>query len=431
MSGVAMNNKINIGLLGLGTVGSGVYKVLQNFENINITKIAVSNINKKRNIEGLNTDLLTDNAESIVNNPEIDILVETIGGINPAYDLIKTAINNGKHIVTANKELIAKHGKELFSLAKERNVVILYEAAVAGGIPIIMPIKTALAANKITKIAGILNGTTNYILTKMDQEGAEFETVLKEAQELGYAEQDPTGDVQGYDAAYKISILASIAFNKRIDVNNIYREGIDKITPVDIEYAQEFGYKIKLIALAQNEEGNRTDVRVHPMLVSEKHPLAHINGVLNAIVLDGKPVGQVMFSGPGAGEFPTASSAVGDVLNIANELTYTRNPLPMMRCRHEEDSIPINIEETRNKYYINVNAYNTPGVIGELGLICGRNNINLSSIIQKGILKDGSAMVVMLTEAALEKNLNKAIAEIKNLAATKKIYNVLRVMDLT
>jgi homoserine dehydrogenase len=423
-----MQSKVKIGLLGLGTVGSGVVKTLAGYKNIEIKKIAVKNINKVRNIADLPADIITDQPEIIVNDPEINIVIEVIGGITPAFDLIKTAIQNKKHIVTANKELIAKHGSELFELAKENNIVILYEAAVAGGIPIIMPVKTSLAANKITKVAGILNGTTNYILTKMEDLGADFNSVLKEAQDLGYAEADPSGDVEGYDAAYKIAILASIAFNERIAVSKIYREGIDKITISDIKYANELGYTIKLIALAQFN-GQETDVRVHPMLVSKSHPLAHINGVMNAVAIEGFPVGQVMFSGLGAGEFPTASSVAGDVLAIVDELNKTDYPLPMMRCKHKSDAIQQNIENTQNKYYISVNSANQPGVIGELGTICGKNNINLASIIQKGKLDDDSAVIVLLTELAYEKDINTAILEIKQKSTTKNIINVIRVMD--
>jgi homoserine dehydrogenase len=424
-----MKKVINIGLLGLGTVGSGVYKVLQNFAVVNLKAISVKNINKKRNLPNLDESILTENPNSIVTDKSIDIIIEVMGGINPAYELIKTAISNKKHVVTANKELIAKHGAELFELAKENDVVILYEAAVAGGIPIIMPFKTALSANKIDKIAGILNGTTNFILSKMEAEGVEFDQVLKEAQELGYAEADPTADIQGYDAAYKIAILASLSFNKRINQEQIYREGIDKLTPFEFKYAEELGYKIKLIALAKQSK-NKFDVRVHPMLVSKKHTLAHINGVLNAIVLEGYPVGQVMFSGPGAGELPTASSVAGDVLALADELQFTNKPLPMMRCKHQDEVKLIDINETINKYYIRIVTQNVPGVIGHIGTICGNHSINVSSIIQKEVLDDGSAMIVILTEDAVEKNIKSALNELCSLNSIKQIYNIIRVMDL-
>ena len=285
-----MKNKIKIGLIGLGTVGSGVYKTLQNFDDVEIVKIAVHNKKKKRNIENLNEDIITDDAYEIVNDPEIQIVAELIGGTEPAFDLIKTAIKNGKHIVTANKELLAKHGEELFNFAQEHNKVVLYEAAIAGGIPLIMPVKTILAGNKINKIKAILNGTTNYILTKMDVLGESYNDVLVEAQDLGYAETNPTGDVEGFDAAYKITTLATIAFGKRIKFENVYREGITKIHPDDMKAANEMGYKIKLIASAELDEEGNADVRVHPMLVPISKTLAHIDYVTNAVTLSGHPV---------------------------------------------------------------------------------------------------------------------------------------------
>jgi len=423
-----MQKKIAIGLLGLGTVGGGVVKVLSKFENIEIKKIAVKNLSKTRNIKNLNPEILTDKPETVINDPEIKIIVEVIGGINPALELITQAIQNGKHIVTANKELIAKHGKVLFELAKKHNVVILYEAAIAGGIPIVMPIVQSLAGNKISKIAGILNGTTNYILTKMEEKGSSFEHVLKEAQELGYAEADPTGDVQGYDAAYKIAILSSIAFNKRININEIFKSGIENISPEDIKNADNFGYKIKLIALAQ-DCGNALDVRVHPMLVPKKHPLASINDVLNAIVVEGDAVGRVMFSGPGAGELPTASSIAGDVLSIAGEIEKTGFPLPIMRCKHDDTNAKIlDINETKNKYYINVQTENFPGVIGELGTICGKHGISLYNIIQHGVSEDKTASIVLLTEVSCEKDIQSAVKEISEKPTVKAIKNLIRVM---
>ncbi|MDD3012252.1 MAG: homoserine dehydrogenase [Candidatus Gastranaerophilales bacterium] len=424
-----MSKKTVIGLLGLGTVGSGTLKVLNKFDNIIIKNIAVRDTNKKRNIEGLDNNILTTDAEMLVNDPDIDIIVEVMGGLHPAFELIKKALQNGKHIVTANKDLIAKHGEDLFSLAKENNVVIMYEAAVAGGIPILMPLRQSLSGNSITKIAGIMNGTTNYILTKMESEGSEFNAVLKEAQELGYAESDPSGDVQGHDAANKISILASLAFNKKVDVDKIYREGIDYISPIDISYASEFGYNIKLIALAQETKDKALDIRVHPMLISKKHPLAHINDVMNAIVVEGDAVGQVMFSGPGAGEMPTASSVTGDVLSIASELGINEYPLPMMRNNHSTNAVQLKIDDSRSRYYIRVNTDNLPGVIGDLGLTCGRKGINLCSIIQKGLLPDGTARIVLLTALAYEKDIQEALKEMYQKRTMKRVENVIRVMD--
>ncbi len=406
-------DKIKIGLIGLGTVGSGVFKTLQSFENVEVTKIAVRNINKPRNIDGLDNSIVTDNPYEVVNDSEIDIVAELIGGVEPAYDLIKTAIKNGKHIVTANKELLAKHGEELFNFAEEHNKVILYEAAIAGGIPIIMPIKTILAGNKINKIEAILNGTTNYILTKMDVQGASYETVLKEAQELGYAEADPTGDVEGFDAAYKITTLATITFGKRIKLENVYREGITKIRAQDMDAANDLGYKIKLIASAQLNENGQADVRVHPMLVSKKATLAHIDYVTNAVSLTGHPVGSVTLSGPGAGEFPTASSVVGDILAIAAELGKSDYILPMMRCKHDDNAEMINISDTTNKYYISITAKNNKGVIGKIGTICANNDISLESIVQRCVSQDNTADITVITEQVKEKNMQNAIKQIE------------------
>lgn len=421
------NKKIKIGLIGLGTVGSGVFKTLQNFKNVEVVKIAVHNKNKKRNIEGLDESIITDDAYEVVNNLEIQIVAELVGGINPAFDLIKTAIKNGKHIVTANKELLAKHGEELFNFAEENNKVVLYEAAIAGGIPLIMPIKTILAGNKITKIKAILNGTTNYILTKMDVQGASYTDVLKEAQELGYAEADPTGDVEGFDAAYKITTLATIAFGKRIKIENVYREGITKISPDDMKAANEMGYKIKLIASAELNEDSKADVRVHPMLVPKTKTLAHIDYVTNAVSLSGHPVGDVTLSGPGAGEFPTASSVVGDILAIASEIDKTDYLLPMMRCNHHENAVMTPIEDTRNKYYISITAHNRLGVIGRIGKACEDHNISLASIVQKEVAGDNAAKITVITEICKEKDMQNVINIFNNDPAIASVNSLIRV----
>lgn len=408
-----MEKKIKIGLIGLGTVGSGVFKTLQSFDNVEVKSIAVRNINKKRDIKGLDESIVTDDAYKIVNDPEIDIVAELVGGLEPAFDLIATAIKNGKHIVTANKELLAKRGEELFKIAEEYNKVILYEAAIAGGIPIIMPIKTILAGNKINHIEAIVNGTTNYILTKMDVQGAQYSDVLKEAQELGYAEADPTGDVEGFDAAYKIATLASITFNKRIKIENVYREGITKIRAEDMKAANDLGYKIKLIASAHMDDNENVDVRVHPMLVSKKSTLAHIDYVTNAVSLSGHPIGSVTLSGPGAGEFPTASSVVGDILAIVAEIGKSDYILPMMRCKHNDDAHMINISDTTNKYYISINAKNNKGVIGKIGTICANNDISLASIVQRCVSDDNTADITVITELVKEKNMQNAIKQIE------------------
>ena len=420
-------NKIKIGLIGLGTVASGVYKTLQSFDNIEIVKIAVRDINKERNIEGLDKNILTLDANEIVNNESIQIVVELIGGVEPAMTLIKTAINNGKHVVTANKELLAKHGEELFDLAAKNNRVILYEGAIAGGIPIIMPIKTILAANKINKIEAILNGTTNYILTKMDVDKSSHDDVLKEAQKLGYAEADPTSDVEGFDAAYKLATLATISFNKRIKIEEVYREGISKVRAEDIEYANELGYKIKLIAHAEMLDEENADVRVHPMFVSKNTTLAHIDFVTNAVTINGFPIGQVTLSGPGAGEFPTASSVAGDIIVLSNEIGTTDYILPMMRCKHGSVAKVVNIKDTTNKYYLSVKVSNKTGVIGKLGLVFAENGISLASLLQKGVSEDNTATIVIITELCKEKDVLKAIEDLEKEGCISKLNSMIRV----
>jgi len=406
-------SKLRIGIIGFGTVGVGVYKTLKNFPDVEIVKIAVKNINKKRSVE-TPYGMLTDNPYDIINDSSIDVVVELIGGVEPAWEYISTSIRNGKHIVTANKELLAKKGEELFNLTEEHNRVCLYEAAIAGGIPIIMPIKTILAGNRIDKIQAILNGTTNYILTKMDFDGASYEDVLKEAQALGYAETDPTGDVEGFDAAYKITTLATLAFKKRIKLENVYREGITKVRKEDMAHANELGYKIKLIANASIDDNGNADVRVHPMLVSNDTTLAHINYVTNAVAISGQPIGNIVLSGPGAGEAPTASSVVGDILAIQAEYGTTDYMLPMMRCHHEESAIPVKIDDTFNKYYISITAPNAIGVIAKIGTICANKNISLASIMQKEVFENKTADIVVITEKCQEKLIKEAVNELDN-----------------
>ena len=417
-------SKLKLGLIGLGTVGCGVYKTVEELDNVEIVKVAVKNINQQRPVD-VPTDMLTDNPYEVVNDPNIDVVVELIGGVTPAFDYISKAIENGKHIVTANKELLAKKGEELFNLAEKYNRVVLYEAAIAGGIPIIMPIKTILAGNKINKIQAILNGTTNYILTKMDVDGASYEDVLKEAQQLGYAETDPTGDVEGFDAAYKITTLATISFKKRIKVENVYREGITKIRKEDMAQANEFGYKIKLIATATIDENDNADVRVHPMLVSKNTMLAHIDYVTNAVAISGHPIGNIVLSGPGAGEFPTASSVVGDILAIAAEYGKTDYMLPMMRCHHSQKANPVNIDNTYNKYYISITAPNAIGVIAKIGTICANKNISLSSILQKGVSDNNTADITVITEQCQEKLIKEVVAELDHCT----VNSIIRVAD--
>jgi len=420
--------KIRIGLIGLGTVGTGVYKSLQDFDNVEIVKVAVKNINKPRAVQ-VPPEKMTDNPFEVVNHPDIDVVVELIGGVEPAWSYIETALKNGKHIVTANKELLAKKGEELFTLSEENNCVVLYEAAIAGGIPLIMPVKTILAGNKINKIQAILNGTTNYILTKMDSDGASYEDVLKEAQALGYAETDPTGDVEGYDAAYKITTLATISFNSRIKFENVYREGITRVRAEDMAAANELGYKIKLIASASIDENDNADVRVHPMLVPKNTMLAHTNYVTNAVEMSGHPIGKIVLSGPGAGEFPTASSVIGDILAIAREFGTTEYLLPMMRCHHHSTAKPVNIDDTYNKYYLSIKAPNAIGVIAKIGTICASKNISLSSIVQKGVNENNTAIITVITEKCLEKRIKEGMNELVNELPDCEVLSMIRVAE--
>lgn len=417
-------NKIKIGLIGLGTVGQGVVKVLSGHDDIEIVSCAVKNLNKKRDVEVKN---LTTDTMQIANNPEVDIVVEVAGGVGVRETLLQ-AIKNKKHIVTANKELLARHGAELFDAARENNVIILYEAAVAGGIPIIQPIKTSLKANDFTCVSGILNGTTNYILTKMEEENLSYDECLKKAQELGYAETDPTNDVEGYDAMYKIAILANIVFDKRIDASKIYCDGITKISPFDIKSADELGYKIKLIAQAKKYSDKDTlDIRVHPMLVNKKDAISEIKSATNAVVLNGFPVDKLMFVGPGAGEFPTASSVVGDIIQIKSEIANKAEILPMQVCHHSEYAKQVNINETTNSYYLRIEAKNKLGIIGQIGVACSEYGINLASILQKGIDESGFATIIVVTEKCIEDNVNKMIKSLEN-SGDIKIVNKIRVM---
>lgn len=417
-------NKLKIGLIGLGTVGQGVVKILSKYDDIEIVSCAVKNLNKKRDVEVKN---LTSDMIEIVNNPEIDVVVEVAGGIG-VKDALITAIKNKKHIVTANKELLARFGAQLFDCARENKVTILYEAAVAGGIPIIQPIKTSLKANDFACVQGILNGTTNYILTKMEEESLSYDECLKKAQSLGYAETDPTNDVEGFDAKYKIAILANIVFNKRIDSNKIFCEGITKISPFDIKSANELGYKIKLIAQAKkSKDNNELDIRVHPMLVDKNLSISEIKNATNAVVLSGFPVDKLMFVGPGAGEFPTTSSVVGDILQIKSEISNNCEILPMQVCHHSEYAVLTDINKTTNSYYLRIEAKNKLGIIGQIGAACGKFGINLSSILQKGTNENSSATIIVVTEESLEENINKMIETLEN-SGDIKIVNKIRVM---
>lgn len=422
------NEKVVIGMIGLGTVGSGVFKIFRDNADIFFQKIAVRDASKTRSIDDLDMDLLSQDPHAVVRDPETHVIVELMGGAELARDLVTEALNNGKHVVTANKELIAKHGPELFDLARKNNVRLLFEGAVAGGIPIIMPLKLSLGANRIQEIAGILNGTTNYILTKMTQEGWSFEQALKEAQAKGFAEADPTNDVEGFDVGYKISVLSLIAFKQVIDPLAIHREGITKITAVDIQNARELGYVIKLIGLAKEAADGRLDIRVHPMLIPNEHPLSNVQNEFNAIFVKGDAVGDVMFYGRGAGEMPTASAVAADILAIATGLLKGNEPIPSMIIDPATPAKLLPVGETRSKYYLRLNTKDKPKVIGHLGNACGDAGVSLESVMQKGINPDGTASIVLLTQEVSESQMNQALETIRQQESTSEIGCMLRVL---
>lgn len=425
---------IRVGLLGLGTVGVGVFTILKkNKESLKrkigteleIHKILVNNIDKKRDIN-INKSLLTENAADILENPEIDMVVELIGGEEPAYQYIIDAINNCKSVVTANKLVIAKYEREILKLASEKAVNVSFEGSVAGGIPIIRPLKDSYAANRIEKLYGILNGTTNYILTKMTREKRNFNDVLKEAQDLGFAERDPSSDISGQDAAYKISILSSIAYETSIDINNVFVEGIENIELEDIELADELGYVIKLLAIAKAVDDG-LDIRVHPAFISKDHPLALVNDVYNAIYLHGDAVGDVMSYGKGAGQMPTASAVVADIIqngrNIYNKKLEVENREQLLNHN------VINIEQVDNSFYLRLQVNDKPGVLAQITRVLGDNEVSLAAVIQKHRLTT-VVPIVLITHQVKEKNMIKSLHQLRELDDVMLINNVIRVEEL-
>jgi homoserine dehydrogenase len=423
-----------VGLLGLGTVGSGVAKILQDpngrhplLPDIEIVRVGVRSLNKQRDVE-IAPNIVTDDLESIVNDPAIDIVVEVIGGIEPAKSLILKAIANGKHVVTANKAVIARHGNEIFSASKQKGVYVMLEAAACGGIPVIQALKQSLGGNRISELTGIVNGTTNYILSRMYFEGADFDATLAEAQNLGYAEADPTADIDGYDAADKMAILASLAFGDRIKLEDIYREGIRSITSSDIGYAKELGFTIKLLGIARRTDSN-LEIRVHPTLIPLQHPLANIHGVTNAVRIEGDPIGEVVFSGPGAGAGATASAVVADIINVVAALKSVPNHInQLMGCSHEHYAKIAPIENTVTQFYARLLTHDKPGVIGDLGTAFGDHHVSLNAILQKNTIHDGLAEIVVVTQKVSELNFQKAIAAVRELATLHSIPTVLRVL---
>jgi homoserine dehydrogenase len=429
---------VKLGILGLGTVGTGTVQLLQDvvgrnplLQEIEIYRVGVRSLDKIRNVN-LPAHVVTTDLASIVNDPAVDIVVELIGGLEPARSLILTAINNGKHVVTANKAVIARFGAEIFPAANQAGVYVMLEAAVGGGIPVIQPLKQFLSVNRINTITGIVNGTTNYILTQMQTAGGNFSDVLSDAQRLGYAEADPTADVDGLDAADKIAILASLGFGGRIHLKDVHCEGIRQVSKTDITYAEKLGFVIKLLAIAkQYTPSSPLSVRVHPTFVPKAHPLASINGVYNAILVEGEPIGQVMFFGPGAGAGATASAVTSDILNLVAVLkTSTANPNPLLTCGHQDYCEIAPISELVTRFYARFLTQDEPGVIGKLGTCFGNHHVSLESIVQTGF-HAGLAEIVVVTHDVREGDFRQALAEIQNLPAVDSIPSVLRVLSET
>ncbi len=435
---------IGIGLLGLGTVGAGVAAILATpvgrhplVGELELRRVAVRDLNRPRTVE-LAAELLSTDPEAVVDDPAVDIVVEVMGGLEPARSLILRAIAAGKPVVTANKAVIARYGEEIAAAAARSGVYVLIEAAVGGGIPIIEPLKQSLGANRIQRVSGIINGTTNYILSRMAAEGAAYPDVLADAQRLGYAEADPAADVQGGDAADKIAILAGLAYGGPVPREAIPTEGIDQLDARDIAYAEQLGYVVKLLAVAQampSEQAEQLlDVRVHPTLLPKAHPLAGVNGVNNAILVEGDPVGQVMFYGPGAGAGPTASAVVADILNIAGirQATGARGtqaPLdPLLAAGSWRDCRLVESAVTSHRNYLRLRTSDRAGVIGAIGTCFGEAGVSIQSIVQFETQSAGGAEIVVITHEVCEANFRQALAAIEALSDVQAVAACLRTL---
>ena len=432
---------IQIGLLGIGTVGGGTYTVLKrNREEIArragreiiVTMIADKDLEKARALADSNV-IVTGNAHEITTNPDIDIVVELIGGQTIAKDLILEALAHGKHVVTANKALLANHGTEIFAAARAKGVIIAFEAAVAGGIPIIKALREGLTANRITWIAGIINGTSNFILSEMREKGLSFEQVLAEAQKLGYAEADPTYDIEGIDAAHKITLMSAIAFGIPVQFSKVYTEGITKLTGEDIRYAEQLGYRIKLLGITKRVEKG-IELRVHPTLIPVRRLIANVEGVMNAIVVKGDAVGATLYYGAGAGAEPTASSVIADLVDVTR--LHTADPMyhvPPLSFQPDllSDTPVIPMEEVETSYYLRIQVIDKPGVMAEITRIVADNHISISALLQKEASDESEQVsVIMLTHLTVEKNINAAIARIEALPVVSGKVFRLRIEEL-
>ncbi len=416
--------EVRVGICGLGTVGGGTFRVLARNAsliagragcNIRVTRVATRTPRADLDLGGIP---FTTDVFDVVNDPDIDVVVELIGGYEPARELVLAAIAKGKHVVTANKALIAVHGNEIFEAAEEKGVIVAFEAGVAGGIPVIKSIREGMAANRIDTIAGIINGTGNYILTEM-RAGREFAEVLREAQDLGYAEADPTFDVEGVDAAHKLTILASTGFGVPLQFTRAYTEGISTITPYDIAHAELLGYRIKHLGIARRRDDG-IELRVHPTLVPRSHLIAQVDGVLNAVLVDGDAVGQTMYYGPGAGAEATASAVIADIVDVARSVIYQsgqRVPYLGFDPGAVEDLNVLSMDDIQSAYYLRIQALDRPGVLAKVSSILSEHGINIESIMQKeSELKDGRIPVIILTHTVQERQMNRAIEDLEALA---------------
>jgi homoserine dehydrogenase len=420
---------LKVGMLGAGVVGSQIARLLianksdlasRAGANLELVAIAVKDSKLKR--DGIPAALLTNDAKSIVNDPQIDLVIEVIGGIDPAKDLILTALNNGKSVVTANKALLAKHGAELYAAADKANVDLYYEAAVAGAIPILRPLRESLVGDHVIRVMGIVNGTTNYILTKMDENGAAFADALKEAQALGFAESDPTADIEGFDAAAKAAILAGLAFHSRVTDNDVYREGISKITAADVKVAKAMEMVIKLLAIAELTPEGAVSVRVHPALISRSHPLASVRESFNAVFVEAESAGQMMFYGKGAGGEPTASAVLGDLVAVArHRVTGGIGP-------KESDYADLKIAQigqTKTRYLIRLNVADKPGVLESVAHVFASHQVSIQTVRQTGA--GDKAELIVMTHSSNESSLSATVKDLKNLPVVTDVASVLRV----
>lgn len=420
---------IKLALLGCGTVGGGVYKLAERQSrefrqktgaDLEVAKILVHNLAKKR--DGIDSALLTDSWKEILDDREIRIVVEVMGGIEPARTMILEALNAGKNVVTANKDLLAEHGQELLAAAQLNGKDLLFEAAVAGGIPIINPLKQSLAGNEIDEVIGIVNGTTNYILTKMFENGLDFNEALAGAAEKGYAEADPTADIEGLDAGRKMAIMASIAFHSRVVFSDVYTEGIAEITATDIKYAKEFDSVIKLLGVARNTSGG-IEVAVYPMLISNDHPIASVRGAFNAVFVHGDAVGDTMFYGRGAGEFPTASAVMGDVMEVMRNIQYQCTGRISCTCYQ---STPIkSFGDVKNKFFLRLQVENRPGVLADIAKVFGDHKVSIAKVIQKNVTAS-EAELVIVTEKVKEYHMKDALTELTGMPSIREVSSVIR-----